>query len=131
MSGLIRITLEKGVIATPENHKKTVKALGLTHRHQSRILKDTPSVRGMIQNVVYLLKVEPVNSAEEKAPVTALHSVPEYALGEVKAKVKKEKKTDKLESSKSKEKNTTSKNRSSTIKEKSTAKKKMTTKVKK
>ncbi|MBF0492011.1 MAG: 50S ribosomal protein L30 [Deltaproteobacteria bacterium] len=91
MSGLIRITLEKGVIATPENHKRTVKALGLGHRHQSRILKDTPAVRGMIQNVIYLLKVEPVTSLEEKEPVTAFHSNPEYVLGEVKAKTKKKK----------------------------------------
>ncbi len=91
MSALIRLTLEKGVIATPENHKRTVKALGLSHRHQSRILKATPSVLGMVQNVIYLLKVENVTSLEDKPSPTAFDKNSEYSLGEVKVKQKKEK----------------------------------------
>lgn len=96
MSGLIQITLEKGVIATPENHKKTVKALGLNHRHQSRIVKDTPAVRGMVNHVGYLLKVENVSSAEKKVS-NPFAAKAEYVLGAVKEKKTKAPKAEKNE----------------------------------
>ena len=39
-------------------HKGTIVGLGLKRMHHSVELKDTPEVRGMINAVSYLLKVE-------------------------------------------------------------------------
>ena len=37
----------------------TLKGLGLNRRHRSRVLEDTPAVRGMIERVGHLVRVEP------------------------------------------------------------------------
>jgi large subunit ribosomal protein L30 len=34
--------------------------LGLRHRHQTRVLENTPAVRGMIKRVIHLLDVNEV-----------------------------------------------------------------------
>jgi len=54
----IRVTLVKGLTATIGKHRETVKGLGLRHREHTVELPDTPAVRGMINRVSYLLKVE-------------------------------------------------------------------------
>ena len=36
----------------------TLKGLGLNKMHRSRILEDTPSVRGMVNKISHLLKIE-------------------------------------------------------------------------
>jgi large subunit ribosomal protein L30 len=46
------------VIGRTAAHKGTIVGLGLRRMHQSVELKDTPEVRGMINAVSYLLKVE-------------------------------------------------------------------------
>jgi large subunit ribosomal protein L30 len=38
----------------------TLKGLGLNKLHRSRVLEDTPAVRGMINSVKHLLRIEPV-----------------------------------------------------------------------
>lgn len=43
-----------------ENHKKCIKGLGLGRIGRERILEDTPSVRGMINKVSYMVVVESV-----------------------------------------------------------------------
>jgi large subunit ribosomal protein L30 len=48
----------KGLTATIGKHRETVKGLGLRHREHTVELPDTPAVRGMINRVSYLLKVE-------------------------------------------------------------------------
>ena len=45
----VKVTLIKSIIGTKQDHRATVKGLGL---------EDTPAVRGMIRKVQYLLKVE-------------------------------------------------------------------------
>jgi len=37
----------------------TLKGLGLNRRHRSRVIEDTPAVRGMIERVRHLVRVEP------------------------------------------------------------------------
>ena len=37
-------------------------ALGLNKLHRSRVLADTPAIRGRIEKVKHLLRVEPVES---------------------------------------------------------------------
>jgi large subunit ribosomal protein L30 len=54
----IRITLVKSLIGTKRSHRATVRGLGLRGINSSVELEDTPAVRGMINNVYYLVKSE-------------------------------------------------------------------------
>jgi len=54
----IRVTLVKGITATKHTHRESVKGLGLKHRSHTVEVADTPAIRGMINRVSYLLKVE-------------------------------------------------------------------------
>ncbi len=54
----IKVTLVKSIIGTKQDHRATVRGLGLRKLNSSAELVDTPSVRGMIQKVQYLVKVE-------------------------------------------------------------------------
>ncbi|HEY1059173.1 MAG TPA: 50S ribosomal protein L30 [Limnobacter sp.] len=58
MSAQVKVTLVKSIIGTKEDHRATVRGLGLRRLNHSRVLVDTPEVRGMINKVSYLLKVE-------------------------------------------------------------------------
>ena len=57
-TGSIKVTLVKSVIGRIESHRATVKGLGLRRMHHTVEVQDTPAVRGMINAVSYLLKVE-------------------------------------------------------------------------
>jgi large subunit ribosomal protein L30 len=54
----IKVTLVKSVIGTKQDHRATVRGLGLRKLNSSSELEDTPAVRGMIHKVQYLVKVE-------------------------------------------------------------------------
>ncbi len=54
----INVTLVRSVIGRIESHKATVKGLGLRRLHHTVQVQDTPAIRGMINTVSYLLKVE-------------------------------------------------------------------------
>jgi large subunit ribosomal protein L30 len=54
----VKVTLIKSVIGRIEAHRACVSGLGLRHMHHSVEVQDTPAVRGMINKVGYLLKVE-------------------------------------------------------------------------
>jgi large subunit ribosomal protein L30 len=54
----IKVTLVKSVIGTKQDHRATVRGLGLGKLNSSAMLEDTPAVRGMIRKVAYLVKVE-------------------------------------------------------------------------
>jgi len=54
----IKVTLVKGLRGTIAKHRESVKGLGLRHREHTVELADTPAVRGMINKVSYLVKVE-------------------------------------------------------------------------
>jgi len=53
----IKVTLVRSVIGTKQSHRETVRGLGLRRVNSSRVLADTPEVRGMIRKVDYLLAV--------------------------------------------------------------------------
>jgi large subunit ribosomal protein L30 len=57
----LKITQTRSVIGSLGKHKKTVRALGLKRIRDSRVHTDTPQVRGMIQKVRHLVKVEEVD----------------------------------------------------------------------
>lgn len=54
----VKVTLVRSPIGTRQKHRATVLGLGLKKIRQTRELEDTPAVRGMINRVSYLLKVE-------------------------------------------------------------------------
>ncbi|HAV76819.1 MAG TPA: 50S ribosomal protein L30 [Anaerolineae bacterium] len=54
----IRVTLVRSSIGFPKDQKATVKALGLRRLHQTVEQKDNPAVRGMIQKIIHLVKIE-------------------------------------------------------------------------
>ncbi|MDO9449426.1 MAG: 50S ribosomal protein L30 [Rugosibacter sp.] len=54
----IKVTLIKSVIGTKEDHRATVKGLGLRRLNSSALLEDTPAIRGMVRKIAYLLKCE-------------------------------------------------------------------------
>ena len=56
----IRITQTLSTIDQLENAKRTIKALGLGRPNYSVIKMDTPQVRGMINAVRHMVKVEEV-----------------------------------------------------------------------
>lgn len=54
----LKVTLVKSVIGTKQDHRATVRGLGLRRLNSSATLEDTPAVRGMINKVAYLVKCE-------------------------------------------------------------------------
>ena len=57
---MLKITLVKSTIAHLPEQRKNVEALGLGKLHSVVIKNDTPQVRGMINKVKHLVKVEEV-----------------------------------------------------------------------
>ena len=58
MPNKIKITQIKSSIGYKQKAKLTLKALGLRKMHQSVEHIDTPSMRGMLNKVDYLVKIE-------------------------------------------------------------------------
>ena len=57
---VLRITLVRSPIGYSFMQKRTVRALGLRHMHQTVEKQDTPVVRGMVHKVMHLVTVEEV-----------------------------------------------------------------------
>lgn len=54
----LKVTLIKSVAGTKAGHRATVLGLGLKRLHSTRVLEDTAAVRGMINKVAYLVRVD-------------------------------------------------------------------------
>ncbi len=54
----LKITLIRSTIGCLENQKRTVEALNLNKIGVARVYEDTPSLRGMLDKVSHLIKVE-------------------------------------------------------------------------
>lgn len=57
-AGKVKITQLIGTIGRQRDQEATLIGLGLNKRHRSRVLDDTPAIRGMIYKVRHLVKVE-------------------------------------------------------------------------
>jgi large subunit ribosomal protein L30 len=57
----LKVTQLKSVIGSIENHKRTVRALGLKRIRDEKVHADTPQIRGMIHKVRHLVRVEEVD----------------------------------------------------------------------
>lgn len=53
----ITVQLTRSPIGRLPKHRETIKGLGLRKVGQTRELEDTPSVRGMVNKVYYMVKV--------------------------------------------------------------------------
>ena len=53
----IKVTLAKGIARTRQDHRDTVRGLGLKWTNHTVEVIDTPCTRGMINKVSYLLRV--------------------------------------------------------------------------
>ena len=51
------VKLVRSVAGTRESHRATVRGLGLRKLNSTKVLEDTPAVRGMINKVDYLVQV--------------------------------------------------------------------------
>lgn len=54
----IKVTLTKSIIGRIESHKACVRGLGLRRIGHTVEVEDTPSVRGMVNKVYYMVRVE-------------------------------------------------------------------------
>ena len=54
----IKVTLIKSLIGTKQSHRATARGLGLRGINSCVEVEDTPAVRGMINNIYYLVKRE-------------------------------------------------------------------------
>lgn len=60
----LKVTLIRSLIDSKPVHKKNARALGLRKLNSSRIHSDTPMVRGMVEKVKHLVKVENINTED-------------------------------------------------------------------
>jgi large subunit ribosomal protein L30 len=58
-AGKVKVTQTGSPIGRRKDQEATLIGLGLNKRHRSRVLEDTPAVRGMIAKVRHLIQVEP------------------------------------------------------------------------
>ena len=57
----LKVTQIRSVIGSKQNHKRTVRALGLKRIRDSRVHQDTPQIRGMVDKVQHLVHAEEVD----------------------------------------------------------------------
>jgi large subunit ribosomal protein L30 len=60
MSKKIKVTQIKSIIGTLDAQKKTIRALGLRKINRSVIHEDSPCIRGMVNTVKHLVKIEDI-----------------------------------------------------------------------
>ena len=59
---MLKVTQTGSPIRRPQDQRATLVGLGLNKMHRSRVLEDTPAVRGMINKVSHMVKVEEVEA---------------------------------------------------------------------
>jgi large subunit ribosomal protein L30 len=58
MADTIKITLVKSRIGRNKRVRETLNGLGLTRLHKTVVLKNTPAIRGMVEKVAFLIRLE-------------------------------------------------------------------------
>ncbi len=54
----LKITWTKSCIGRPQNQRRIIKSLGLRRLHHTVVHQDSPTIRGMVNKVSHLVKVE-------------------------------------------------------------------------
>jgi large subunit ribosomal protein L30 len=57
-TGVVTVTQIKSAIGRKPGQRETLVGLGLNKLHQTKTLEDTPAVRGMVNKVKHLIRVE-------------------------------------------------------------------------
>ncbi len=57
-AGTLRVTQIASPIRRPKDQRATLVGLGLNKMNRTRVLEDTPAVRGMIRKVSHMVRVE-------------------------------------------------------------------------
>ena len=57
-AGEFKVTLVKSGIGKPKDQKATIVGLGFKRLNQTVVLKDTPSIRGMVKKISHLVEVQ-------------------------------------------------------------------------
>jgi large subunit ribosomal protein L30 len=60
-SAKLKVTQIGSPIGRPKDQRATLIGLGLNKMHRSRLLDDSPAIRGMIDKVHHLVRVEDIN----------------------------------------------------------------------
>ena len=60
MAKKLRITQYRSAISRRQNQKDTIRSLGIRKLHQTVEHDDTPAIRGMIETVKHLIRVDEV-----------------------------------------------------------------------
>ena len=58
----LQVTLKRSSIGSKPVHRSNLEGLGLRRPHQTRVLENTPAVRGMIKKVIHMVTVEEVDN---------------------------------------------------------------------
>jgi len=58
MTDTIKVTLIKSGIGRDKKIRQTLRGLGLTKLNKTVILKNTPPIRGMIDKILFMVRVE-------------------------------------------------------------------------
>jgi large subunit ribosomal protein L30 len=66
-AGQLRITLVRSTIGRPSVQGRTVQALGLRKLNSIVVRPDNPSIRGMVNSISHLVKVEELNGDANSA----------------------------------------------------------------
>ena len=59
---LLKITQTRSGIGRQEKHRRTLRALGIKRHQQSVVQEDSPAIRGMINQVSFMVDVVEVES---------------------------------------------------------------------
>ena len=59
---MLRVTQVRSGIGRQQSHRRTLSALGLKRHQQSVVHEDSPTIRGMIARVSYLVDVQEVEA---------------------------------------------------------------------
>lgn len=61
MAKMLKITRTRSFIGTRRKHRVTAEALGLHKTHSTVLKPDNPAIRGMVNQLHYMLRVEEVD----------------------------------------------------------------------
>jgi large subunit ribosomal protein L30 len=65
----LRVTQVRSVIDRPKDQKDTVRRLGLHRMHDTVVKEDRPDIRGMLEKVRHLVRVEEVGETDGEAKI--------------------------------------------------------------
>jgi large subunit ribosomal protein L30 len=87
---MLRVTLTKGLVGKKDTHKKVIRALGLRKYGSSVLHHDSPTIRGMVNKVHYLVTVTEEADSEGANQARAAKTAAKAAPAAKKAAAKPE-----------------------------------------